>query len=143
MPRLFLVGEDMIIGIGTDIVEIDRVAKAIKGEAFVKRVFTPAEAEYCHSRKAGMAASFAGRFAAKEAIMKALGTGLREGSLTELEILNDQLGCPKARLTGRFLEIAKEKGMTSCHISISHSMAYATAQCVMEGQEQGKGEEKS
>ena len=54
MPRLFLVGEDMIIGIGTDIVEIDRVAKAIKGEAFVKRVFTPAEAEYCRSRKAGM-----------------------------------------------------------------------------------------
>ena len=51
MPRLFLVGEDMIIGIGTDIVEIDRVAKAIKGEAFVKRVFTPAEAEYCRSRK--------------------------------------------------------------------------------------------
>ena len=81
MPRLFLVGEDMIIGIGTDIVEIDRVAKAIKGEAFVKRVFTSAEAEYCRSRKAGMAASFAGRFAAKEAIMKALGTGLREGVL--------------------------------------------------------------
>ena len=60
MPRLFLVGEDMIIGIGTDIVEIDRVTKAIKGEAFVKRVFTPAEAEYCRSRKAGMAAYYEG-----------------------------------------------------------------------------------
>lgn len=113
--------------------EIERVARAIQRESFVKRVFTQAEAEYCRSRKAGMAASFAGRFAAKEAIMKALGTGLREGSLTELEILNDELGCPKVNMTGRFREMAAERGVGCCHISISHSMAYAAAQCVMEG----------
>lgn len=133
MPGLFLVGECMIIGIGTDIVEIGRVAKAIQRDSFVNRVFTKAETEYCRSRKAGMAASFAGRFAAKEAILKALGTGLREGSLTELEIINDELGCPKVNMTGRFREMAAERGIAYCHISISHSMAYATAQCVMEG----------
>ena len=142
MLRSFLVGEDLIIGIGTDIVEIERMARAIKRESFVKRVFTAAETEYCRSRRAGMAASFAGRFAAKEAIMKALGTGLREGKLTELEILNDELGCPRVNMSGSFLAMAKDKGMVYCHISISHSMAYATAQCVMEGKEYQKEREK-
>lgn len=123
----------MIVGIGTDIVEIDRIAKAVKGKGFVERVFTSAEAAYCQGRRAGMAASFAGRFAAKEAILKALGTGLREGCLTELEILNDELGCPYVHLTGRFKELAAQKNIAHCHISISHSRAYATAQCIMEG----------
>ena len=125
----------MIVGIGTDIVEISRIKRAVAREAFVQRVFTPAEAEYCRSRGAAMAASFAGRFAAKEAFMKALGTGLREGSLQEIEILNDELGCPYMELSGKFLEMAGKKDMAKCWISISHSREYATAQCVLEGKE--------
>ena len=82
-----------------------------------------------------MAASFAGRFAAKEAFMKALGTGLREGSLQEIEILNDELGCPYMELSGKFLEMAGKKDMARCWLSISHSREYATAQCVLEGKE--------
>ena len=125
----------MITGIGTDIVEISRIKKAVARESFVQRVFTPAEAEYCRSRGAAMAASFAGRFAAKEAFMKALGTGLREGSLQEIEILNDELGCPYMGISGKFLEMAGKKDMAECWISISHSREYATAQCVLEGKE--------
>ncbi len=125
----------MIVGIGTDIVEISRIKKAVARESFVQRVFTPAEAEYCRSRGAGMAASFAGRFAAKEAFMKALGTGLREGSLQEIEILNDELGCPYIELSGKFLAMAQGRGMAKCWISISHSLEYATAQCVLEGED--------
>ncbi len=125
----------MIVGIGTDIVEISRIKKAVAREAFVKRVFTTAEAEYCQSRGAGMAASFAGRFAAKEAFMKALGTGLREGTLQEIEILNDDLGCPYIELTGIFHDMARQRGTAKCWISISHSQEYAIAQCVLEGED--------
>ena len=123
----------MIVGIGIDIVEIERVKKAVAKEAFIRRVFTPAEAAYCQSRGAGMAASFAGRFAAKEAVLKALGTGLREGRLVEIEILNDELGCPRVSLSGRFREIADGMGAENYWLSITHSMEYAAAQCVLEG----------
>lgn len=122
----------MIVGIGMDIVEISRVRKAVEKEAFIRRVFTEAEADYCRSRGVGMAASFAGRFAAKEALLKALGTGLREGKLTELEILNDELGCPRLRLSGRFKEMADERGAQKYWVSITHSLEYAAAQCILE-----------
>ena len=124
----------MILGIGTDIVEISRIRKAAARESFVGRVFTRAEAEYCQSRGHGMAASLAGRFAAKEAFMKALGTGLREGRLQEIEILADELGCPHVELAGRFLALARQRGVARCQISISHSREYATALCVLEGE---------
>lgn len=122
----------MIYGIGTDIVEIERMKKAVAKEAFVQRVFSEAEIAYCRSRKAGAAASFAGRFAAKEAVLKAFGTGLRDGRLVDLEILNDELGCPHLELKGYFKELMEAKGITRAWVSISHAQAYATAQCVLE-----------
>ena len=71
----------MLIGVGCDVIEIARVQKAIEREAFVERVYAPSEIAYCRSRGKQAAASFAARFAAKEAVLKALGTGLRGGEL--------------------------------------------------------------
>ncbi len=122
----------MILGIGTDIVEIERVKKAVAKEAFVSRVFTEAEAAYCRSRGAGMAESFAGRFAAKEAVLKAFGTGLREGRMLDIEIVNDELGCPRLKLHGAFDKLAGRMGVSRAWLSISHAREYATAQCVLE-----------
>ena len=121
----------MILGIGVDIVEIGRMKKAVAKEAFVRRVFT--EAAYCRSRGAGMAESFAGRFAAKEAVLKAFGTGLREGSLQDVEIVNDELGCPKLLLYGVFRDMAEARGLKNAWISISHAREHAVAQCIFEG----------
>ena len=88
----------MLIGVGCDVIEIARVQKAIERAAFVKRVFASAEIAYCESRGKQAAASFAARFAAKEAVLKALGTGLRGGELTEIVITNDDLGKPGVQL---------------------------------------------
>lgn len=123
----------MIKGIGIDIIDIPRVAKAVEKESFVSRVFTIRERDYCQGRGASGAASFAGRFAAKEAVMKAMGTGLRYGKLTDIEITNDELGCPLVSLSGAFAQMAQDKGVSKIWLSISHSKDYATAQCVFEG----------
>lgn len=122
----------MITGIGMDIVEVNRVEKAIANEHFVTRVFTPAEVDYCRSHGKQAAQSFAAHFAAKEAIMKAFGTGLRGGKLTDMEILPDELGCPQARLTGYFADLARTKGVKNIWLSLTHTKEYGAAQCVME-----------
>lgn len=122
----------MITGIGMDMVEVSRVEKAIRQEHFVNRVFTPAEIEYCRSRGKQAAQSFAARFAAKEAIVKAFGTGLRGGKLTDMEVLPDELGAPRARLTGYFADLAQEKGVKNIWLSLTHTREYGAAQCVME-----------
>lgn len=127
----------MISGIGTDIIEIERVKKAIAREAFRARVFTEAERAYCAARGAGAAASFAARFAGKEAVLKSLGTGLRGGTLQDVEITNDALGAPHVTLHGAFLAMAEEKGIRRMHITLSHAREYATAVCIAE-----YGEEK-
>ena len=80
----------MIIGIGVDIIELDRVKKAMSSEAFIKRVYSAGEIEYCKARGKSSVQSFAGRFAAKEAILKAFGTGLRGGELVDT-LLNDYM----------------------------------------------------
>ena len=121
----------MIAGIGTDIIEIQRMEKAAT-PAFLKRVYTEAEQSYCEARGAGKYASYGARWAGKEAVLKAFGTGLRGGSLLEIEILNDELGCPKVQLRGYFEALAQEKGISRVWLSLSHSRDYATAQCVME-----------
>ena len=123
----------MIIGIGTDIVEVSRVAKALENDHFKERVYTPGEIEYCQGKGKQAFASYAARFSGKEAVLKAFGTGLRQGSLLEIEILPDALGCPQVQLTGVHAQLAKEKGVKRVHISLSHTKEYATAQCVMEG----------
>ena len=134
MPAPNLCGwedERLIAGIGTDIIEIARVEKAA-GPAFIKRVYTEKEQSYCEARGAGKFASYAARWAGKEAVMKAFGTGLRGGSLLDIEILPDELGCPRVTLVGCFKELAEKKGITNIWISLSHAKAYAVAECVME-----------
>lgn len=121
----------MILGLGTDVIEISRMEAAIKSERFRKRVFTEAEIIYCQQRGRGEAASYAARFAAKEAVLKAFGTGLRQGSLTEIEVSNDALGCPRIRLYGRFAVFAQKRGINKIFLSLSHAKEYAVAQCIV------------
>ena len=122
----------MIIGIGCDIIEIARIEAAAQKDSFVKRVFTEAEALYCLSRGKNAAASFAARFAAKEAALKALGTGLRDGRLREIEIRNNALGKPELCLSGAFAELASGLGVKRTHLSLSHGRSEAIAYVVME-----------
>lgn len=122
----------MIVGVGCDIIEIERIARAIKRESFIRRVFTAEEAAYCQRRGQQAAASFAARFAAKEAVLKALGTGLREGSLQEIAVDNDGLGKPLVQLRGHFAMLAKQLGVKNIQISLSHSRELATAYVIME-----------
>ena len=122
----------MIVGVGCDIIEIERIARAIKRESIIRRVFTAEEAAYWHRRGQQAAASFAARFAAKEAVLKALGTGLREGSLQEIAVDNDVLGKPLVQLSGHFAMLAKQLGVKNIQISLSHSRELATAYVIME-----------
>lgn len=124
----------MIVGTGIDIVEIDRVRRAVAREAFARRVFSEAEIVYCQERGAQAAASFAARFAAKEATLKAFGTGLSgAGTLTEIETLPDAHGCPQLHLRGAFAARAETLGVMRVHVSLSHARLYATAQVIFEG----------
>jgi holo-[acyl-carrier protein] synthase len=122
----------MLLGVGCDVIEIARIAKAVERASFVRRVFAPEEAAYCSARGQQAAASFAARFAAKEAVLKALGTGLRGGALTEIVILKDALGKPKVRLSGYHAELAAHMGVKRIAISLSHSREIAMAYVVME-----------
>ena len=124
----------MILGIGSDIIHIPRVARAIVNERFLQRVYTARERAYAESRGKGRAASLAARFAGKEAVLKAFGTGLRDGQLTDVEILADVLGAPKVHLGGYFAVRAAEMGVINAWITLSHERDYAIAYCVLEGQ---------
>jgi holo-[acyl-carrier protein] synthase len=118
-----------VISIGTDIIECVRIAQMIEkhGEVFLQRVFTQKEILYCSSRKAATQ-HYAGRWAAKEAVLKVLGTGWAKGiQWTDVEIVNEVSGAPSIMMKGRAAEIAKEKGIREVMLSISHCRAYATA----------------
>ena len=118
-----------VFGIGTDIIECSRIADMIeKHDAmFIDRVYTPVEIDYCSQRKASVQ-HYAGRWAAKEAILKALGTGWARGiSWTDIEIRNEAGGQPKVRLGGGAREICEENGIREILVSISHCQSYATA----------------
>jgi holo-[acyl-carrier protein] synthase len=118
-----------IINIGTDIVECVRIGGMIErhGEHFLTRVFTPTEIAYCQSHRQ-VVERFAGRFAAKEAILKTLGTGWRHGlSWLEMEIVNQKTGRPVVGLAGAAREQAVRIGIQSIQISISHCRTHATA----------------
>ena len=121
-----------VLGIGTDITECLRIAQMIErhGELFVGRVYTNAEIEYCRSRR--MATQhFAGRWAAKEAVLKALGTGWRRGiSWRDVEVKNGPGGRPQVFLKGGTLEVAEKLGIRCMLVSISHCRSHATAYAV-------------
>ena len=124
----------MITGIGTDLIEIVRIQRAIeKNPHFMERVYTANEIAYCR-RKKNTWQSFAARFAAKEAVSKALGTGIGPVGLMEIEILNAENGQPKVVLHGKALQLAADRNIQRVHISLSHSEAYAMATAVLEGE---------
>lgn len=125
----------MIIGTGLDITAIARFERFVseQNEALFRRVFTDSERAYCEPKQK-KAQHYALRFAAKEAFLKALGTGLREGmSWKEMEVRNDRLGKPLLILTGRAAELASERGVAACHLSLSHDGGVAVAMVVLEG----------
>ncbi len=122
----------MIIGIGIDLVEIHRMKKAVENPLFVQRVFTSAEQTYCNSRGRQGVASYAARFAAKEAVMKALGTGLAGGGTwQDVEVLPDDQGNPIMKLTGYFAQLAESLGVAQIFVSLSHAQEYAVAQVLL------------
>lgn len=123
----------MIMGTGIDLTEVERIKKALENTAFAAKVFTIAEQQYCWAQKAHAAESFAARFAAKEALLKAFGTGLRNCRLTEIETLNNVLGKPKICLHGAALAHATAMGIKKIHLSLSHTQQLAIAQIVLEG----------
>ncbi|MGA8034599.1 MAG: holo-ACP synthase [Candidatus Acidiferrales bacterium] len=125
----------MIIGLGLDISEIDRIEKAIRrhGDAFKRRVYTPAEREYCESHKNNFE-RFAGRFAAKEAGMKALGTGWRRGvTWHDFEVAREPSGKPTLRLSGVARDLAAKLGVRNIALTITHSGNLALAEVIFEG----------
>jgi holo-[acyl-carrier protein] synthase len=125
----------VIIGIGTDIVDIPRIAALLERhrERAVRRLYSEEEAAYCRSR-AHPAASFAVRFAAKEAFYKALGTGVgSSGAWTDVEVLRSVTGAPYVRLLGAAATAALETGLKHVHVSLSHTAELATAYVVLEG----------
>ncbi len=124
----------MIVGIGVDLVKIDRIDKAGKNhEGFLERLFTDREREYC-SRQKFPAQHYAARFAAKEAVLKAIGTGWSAGvKWTDMEVLHGEGGGPIVNLTGRVKDLIDLKGVKQIFLSYSHDDGYAVAQVVLEG----------
>jgi holo-[acyl-carrier protein] synthase len=121
---------------GIDLVECSRIEEMLHrhGDRFTTRVFTPAELEYARSSK-NTTERLAGRFAAKEAVFKLIGTGWRNGTAwTDIEVVNDPLGRPCVRLSGEVARIAREQGIDQVQISITHTaqLAMASAMALIE-----------
>jgi holo-[acyl-carrier protein] synthase len=124
----------MVLGVGTDLIEIARIQQSVArfGDRFLQRVFTQREIAYCR-RKKNAAESFAARFAAKEAGAKALGTGISQGvAWLELEVARLPSGRPTLQLTGRAAQRARDLGVVTVSLSLTHSRDIALAVVVME-----------
>jgi holo-[acyl-carrier protein] synthase len=122
----------MVKGIGVDIMEIQRIQKSIDGlgQAFLQKIFTSGEIRYCQS-KSNMAQHFAARFAAKEAVSKALATGWRgDFAWKDVEVMNDTLGQPHITLYGRLKDALAQ---STVFVSLSHSESHVVAMVVIEG----------
>ena len=123
----------MLLGTGIDIIEIERIKLAMETPAFARKFFTAQEIVYCDSRKSGRFSSYAARFAAKEAFVKALGTGFRGGRFREISIENDENGCPQVQLSGYYKDVFAKRKIKKIHVSLSHCEKYAVAQVILEG----------
>ncbi|SFL95463.1 holo-ACP synthase [Halanaerobium salsuginis] len=124
----------MIVGTGIDIIKNSRIEqiKTKYENRFLQKIYTENELEYCLA-KTDYINSLAARFAAKEAVFKALGTGLRNNSWQEVEIINDQLGKPTVKLTGKTADYAASLEVEKIFLSISHEKNYSIAQIILEG----------
>jgi holo-[acyl-carrier protein] synthase len=124
----------LIVGLGVDIAEVARVKAAIErhGETFLRRLYTPAEREYCERFK-NKYERYAGRFAAKEAAMKALGTGWSRGvRWVDVEVVREKGGKPTMKLAGEAENVAKRMGVKNIALSITHTADQAFAQVIFE-----------
>jgi holo-[acyl-carrier protein] synthase len=118
----------LILGIGTDILEVERMKQKLKKQpSFIDGIFTDNEIKYCNQFK-NKAERFSARYAAKEALLKAFGTGWRDGvTFKDIDIINDELGKPEIKLSGVAKQIANKLKVTSIHISMSHTKELANA----------------
>ena len=126
----------MIVGTGVDITEVPRIQAAVKrfGERFLRRVFTPAELHYCLA-KPNATERLAARFAAKEAGMKAIGTGLRHGvTWQDVEVVRLPGQRPNLKFSGKAAEFADRLGCKRTHLSLSHTKEQAIAYVILEGE---------
>lgn len=127
--------ELMILGMGTDLAEVERIEQSVEryGERFLTRVYTDLESGYS-MRKKNFAERLAGRFAAKEAGMKAIGTGWRRGvTWKDFEVVNEPSGKPTLRLSGVAAQVAAQMGVKSIALSITHTATMAMAVVILEG----------
>lgn len=124
-----------VLGVGIDLVETDRIARALErwGDRFAERLFTRTELARA-GRGRNRVLRLAARFAAKEAVMKALGTGRRGVGWREIELYNEPSGKPGVRLVGRAARIAQAAGIVAVHVSLTHGPGYAAAIAVAEGE---------
>ncbi len=125
-----------IIGHGVDLVEIARIERMLEdhGDRFVERCFTSGERAYADASPAVRGERYAARFAAKEAVLKALGTGLRDGiEWVDIDVVRDAAGAPSVALTGRAVEVARARGIEAWAISLSHAGGMAMASVVATG----------
>ena len=122
----------MKLATGVDLIEIARIEEVVErhGKHYLDRIYTAAELEQCGKR----AESLAGRFAAKEAVAKALGCGIGEVGWQEIEVLGDEQNAPQLTLHGEALKMAKKKGLSTWSVSISHSQSHSVAMAVAVGE---------
>jgi holo-[acyl-carrier protein] synthase len=124
-----------VIGLGIDLVEVSRIRALLlkSGDRFKDRVFTPSEVAYCDSCADG-AMNYAARFAAKEAVAKALGTGFSNGvSWRDIEVLRSDVGMPSVRLHGGAIPVAEELGVAKILVTLTHTATAAAASAVLLG----------
>ena len=123
----------MIVGVGLDIVDTERLARALSAPGgFAERVFTSGELDACAIRDDRVQA-LAARFAAKEACLKALGVGVLEAALRQVEITSDPTGAPQLRLAGALRACARDRGVLNAHVSLTHEPGLAAAVVILEG----------
>jgi holo-[acyl-carrier protein] synthase len=116
-----------VVGVGVDLCEVDRMRRTLaRTPGFADRVYTEAEQDYCRRRR-DPAERFAARFAAKEAVLKALGAGIGSCSLRDIEVVRAESGAPSLVLHGRAAALAADRGVTAWHLSLTHTATLAEA----------------
>jgi len=122
----------MILGIGIDLISIEKIAKSVKSKAFQRKVFTSSEIAICEA-VSNSAERFAGKFAVKEALMKAIGKGIRqEVWFSQVEVLNRESGQPYLNLSGEAKQALESLGGAQAHVSLAHSAGLAVAVVIIE-----------